>query len=276
MKPRLAEYEKTMLRDRPSCRVCGPASGPAPWHVRWTNIDRRLAIAHSRVEVTDKLMPALKAAEGAAVLAFVNAHAMNLAASQEQFAHALSRCDVLLRDGSGLALHLRLRRRSPGLNLNGTDLIPAVIRQFDGQRMALLGTREPFLEDARRKIRSDIAPLSEIDVEHGFHDTSHYVQLALRRRPRLIVLGMGMPKQEHLAVALRQAIDFPCLIVCGGAIIDFLGGKTSRAPACLRRAGLEWTYRLLLEPRRLFRRYVVGNPLFLARSLAHLFLSRRG
>jgi exopolysaccharide biosynthesis WecB/TagA/CpsF family protein len=76
-----------------------------------------------------------------------------------------------------------------------------------------------------------------------------------------------MPRQEQVAVLLRAALGYPCLIVCGGAILDFLGGKTSRAPVWLRRTGLEWAYRLALEPRRLFSRYVLGNPLFVSRAL---------
>jgi hypothetical protein len=66
--------------------------------------------------------------------------------------------------------------------------------------------------------------------------------------------------------------------VCGGAIIDFMGGKTSRAPVWMRKTGLEWVYRLMIEPRRLFHRYVVGNPVFLARaiSLARATLRQQG
>lgn len=79
---------------------------------------------------------------------------------------------------------------------------------------------------------------------------------------------MGMPKQEAVAAKLA-AIGGPCLIVCGGAILDFLGGKVSRAPEWLRRLGGEWLYRLLREPKRLFMRYVVGNPLFLLRTLLY-------
>ena len=67
---------------------------------------------------------------------------------------------------------------------------------------------------------------------------------------------------------LRAALGFPCLIICGGAIIDFLGGKIPRAPRWMRRTGLEWAFRLALEPRRLFRRYVIGNPVFIARTLS--------
>jgi exopolysaccharide biosynthesis WecB/TagA/CpsF family protein len=56
------------------------------------------------------------------------------------------------------------------------------------------------------------------------------------------------------------------VIVCGGAILDFLGGGATRAPAWMRRLGIEWLYRLAREPRRLFKRYVLGNPLFLSRA----------
>ena len=76
----------------------------------------------------------------------------------------------------------------------------------------------------------------------------------------------------HKADPLDQVVQGlarggPCLIVCGGAILDFLGGKVSRAPLWLRRLGGEWIFRLMREPKRLFMRYVVGNPLFLLRAL---------
>jgi N-acetylglucosaminyldiphosphoundecaprenol N-acetyl-beta-D-mannosaminyltransferase len=82
------------------------------------------------------------------------------------------------------------------------------------------------------------------------------------------VLGMGMPKQEAIAARLA-ASGVPCLVVCGGAILDFLGGKVTRAPNWVRRLGCEWMFRLIGEPQRLFRRYVVGNPMFLLRTLIY-------
>ena len=94
-----------------------------------------------------------------------------------------------------------------------------------------------------------------------------YVELAQVYQPALIVLGMGMPRQEEVAAALRSTLNYPCLIVCGGAIIDFWAGKTPRAPLWVRRVGMEWGFRLVMEPRRLFQRYVIGNPLFLIRAL---------
>jgi exopolysaccharide biosynthesis WecB/TagA/CpsF family protein len=202
------------------------------------------------------------------VLAFVNAHAMNSIVGSRKFFHCLLQADMLLRDGSGMAILLRLLNQPAGLNLNGTDLIPKVIRLYQGRKIAFFGTQDPYLSKAVEVVKTEHAPGSECISAHGFLDVTKYVQLAAQHRPSLIVLGMGMPRQEDVACMLRGALGYPCLIVCGGAIIDFMGGKTSRAPRWMRAVGLEWVYRLAKEPRRLFQRYVVGNPLFLARALA--------
>ena len=75
-----------------------------------------------------------------------------------------------------------------------------------------------------------------------------------------------MPKQKLLAEMLAKRLEGPILIVNGGAILDFMAGRFQRAPTLLRRLGLEWSYRLWLEPRRLWRRYVIGNAVFMARA----------
>ncbi len=243
-----------------------PEAGTGVWQARW----QRLAGAVQRVQSARgeaQLLDSLSATGQPRVLAFVNAHAMNSAAASTAFFDAVMAADLVLRDGSGMAILLRLLGLKPGLNLNGTDLIPKILRRHAGRSIALFGTEDPYLARAQERVMSELAPGSTCVSAHGFLDTAHYVRLAAAHRPALIVLGMGMPRQEEVAGTLRAALGHPCLIVCGGAIIDFLGGKTSRAPAWLRGLGLEWAYRLALEPRRLFRRYVIGNPLFLARAL---------
>ena len=131
--------------------------------------------------------------------------------------------------------------------------------------MAFWGTQQPYLNQAVQRCEAlfGVVPVS---VHDGFASVDTYLELASARQPQLIVLGMGMPKQEAVAARLAASAG-PCLIVCGGAILDFLGGKVSRAPLWLRRLRGEWVYRLLREPKRLFIRYVVGNPLFLLRAL---------
>lgn len=237
----------------------------AAWQPRWHELVSELVRVHSpRGE--EQLLDWLVRTGEPRVLAFVNAHAMNSAALSREFFDSLAAADVLLRDGIGMAILLRLLNQTPGLNLNGTDLIPRILDRCEGKTVALFGTQDPYLSRARSVLERRVPGIRCVAV-HGFLDTARYVRFAVAHRPAVIVLGMGMPRQEQVAVALRAAIGFPCLIVCGGAIIDFLGNKTSRAPAWLRHSGLEWMYRLALEPRRLFRRYVLGNPVFLARAL---------
>jgi N-acetylglucosaminyldiphosphoundecaprenol N-acetyl-beta-D-mannosaminyltransferase len=245
--------------------MAAPAS--RDWQPRWQQLVRGVVRVHTeRGEA--QLLDSLAQPKEPLVLAFVNAHAMNAAAASRKFFDALMAADIVLRDGIGMAILLRLLNQSPGRNLNGTDLIPKILRRYAGRSIALFGTEDPYLRQARDKVMTQLAPGSRVLTTHGFLETADYVKLAAAQKPELIVLGMGMPKQEEVAGTLRAAVGYPCLIVCGGAIIDFMGGKTSRAPAWMRSTGLEWAYRLALEPRRLFHRYVVGNPVFLARSLS--------
>jgi exopolysaccharide biosynthesis WecB/TagA/CpsF family protein len=237
------------------------------WKPRWQELVKGIVRVHS-ARGQEQLIESLARPDRPTVLAFVNAHAMNSAAVSAPFFEALMSADLLLRDGAGMSILMKLLNQPPGLNLNGTDLIPKVLRSYAGRPIALFGTQDPYLARAQAAVVSRIALHSPCVVAHGFLDTPNYVRLASAHRPSVIVLGMGMPRQEEVAAVLRAALGHPCLIVCGGAIIDFLGGKTSRAPALLRGAGLEWAYRLALEPKRLFRRYVIGNPLFISRALS--------
>lgn len=245
--------------------VAAPLEADA-WQSRWRELVQGVVRVHTgRGE--QQLLESLAHPREPQVLAFVNAHAMNSAAASKKFFDAIICADIVLRDGIGMAILLRMLNQPPGLNLNGTDLIPKILRLYAGRQIALFGTQDPYLRRARDKVMNQLAPGSSVITTHGFLETGDYVHLAATHKPDLIVLGMGMPRQEEVACVLRNAVGYPCLIVCGGAIIDFMGGKTSRAPAWMRKTGLEWAYRLALEPKRLFHRYVVGNPVFLARAL---------
>jgi N-acetylglucosaminyldiphosphoundecaprenol N-acetyl-beta-D-mannosaminyltransferase len=234
------------------------------WQVRWRTMLQRLQVV-SELSDAQKLLDALSVSSSPTVLGFVNAHAMNLLASNADYYHALSSADVLLRDGSGMSILLRRQGLQPGLNMNGTDFIPQLLAAFKGRRVAFWGTQEPFLSAAVHQGQQCFG-VDVVSAHHGFDDEDAYLMLARQVQPELIVLGMGMPKQEIVAARIA-ALGAPCVIVCGGAILDFLGGKVTRAPQWVRRIGCEWLYRLTLEPVRLFKRYVLGNPVFLLRSI---------
>ncbi|CAK15256.1 WecB/TagA/CpsF family glycosyltransferase [Pseudomonas entomophila] len=234
------------------------------WRIRWKSLVETLHVVGDP-SAEQRLIERLSRPDKTTVLAFVNAHAMNLATHNVEFGKALTMADVLLRDGSGMAILLRQLGLEPGLNMNGTDFIPKLLAAYKGRRVAFWGTREPYLGQAVSR-SVECFGIQPVSVRDGFAELDNYLRLARETQPELIVLGMGMPKQEALAAALAVNGE-PCVVVCGGAILDFLGGKVERAPQWLRRLGGEWVFRLAREPRRLFMRYVVGNPLFLLRAV---------
>ena len=213
------------------------------------------------------LLERAMAVSGVEVMSFVNAHGFNVSAKTKDFAHALTGSDMLLRDGSGMKILMKIMGRDPGANLNGTDLIPQIIARYSKADLpiALLGTQEPWLSNTAGKLRDEGANIALI--ADGFQTETHYLDLLRDTPVRLTVLGMGMPKQERVSMLLREKLDGPMLVINGGAVIDFMGGKVTRAPLWMRKTGIEWLYRLIKEPRRLFRRYVIGNVAFLWRAL---------
>ncbi|UHG92235.1 WecB/TagA/CpsF family glycosyltransferase [Spirosoma oryzicola] len=211
----------------------------------------------------DRLFKSALASRNCTIISFINAHAFNICYRNDQFAEALLKSDWLLRDGKGIEILYKSIGRKPGVNMCGTDTIPQLLTLAKNKRIALIGTEEPYLQQA-----SDFLTQKGSNVvltAHGFHAIANYLPLIQQARPDVVVLGMGMPKQEQLSIYLKEQLDFPCVIVNGGAIIDYWGNKVVRAPNWVRQVGGEWAFRLLLEPRRLFTRYVIGNFVFLRR-----------
>lgn len=239
-----------------------PDASP-PWTSLWRSVVRRVSVARDDSDLSTLLARFVDGA-GVRTLGFVNAHALNSCVADPDFAADLLDLDHIVRDGIGVHALYRLIGAHSGLNLNGTDLLPRLIERFTGQRIALFGTRLPFVERVAERLRRELG--CDVVCADGFQLDGYYLERVARERPALVVLGMGMPKQERVARLMKHGLHQDVAIVCGGAILDFLSGSKPRAPRWMRRAGLEWAFRLGLEPRRLFARYVIGNPLFLMRT----------
>lgn len=198
-------------------------------------------------------------------IAFVNAHAFNLACRDANFYSAIRQSDLLLRDGIGVEILFRMLGSDPGENLNGTDLIPQLLeRSFKNKRVAIFGSAQEELDKAEVLLRN--SGLNVVATVDGFQSEDTYLESLRENVPDVVILAMGMPKQEILSITL-QAEMTSLVTVNGGAIIDFLAGKVERAPRWVRACHMEWCFRLFMEPKRLFRRYVVGNVVFLSRAV---------
>lgn len=207
-----------------------------------------------------QLLDALTSLSQPTILSFLNQHGVNIAFSSSDFRAAIERSDVLLRDGVGVELCLRAIGRPAGHNCNGTDLIPQILSRYSGRGVAVFGTRDPWLAQGCERIEA-LGP-EIVAAHHGFSPDDVYIAEVERTKPALILLAMGMPRQEVLAAKLAASCEHPCLIVNGGAIVDFLAARFPRAPVVIRRMRLEWLFRLAREPRRLCRRYVAGGVAF--------------
>ncbi len=234
------------------------------WKARWYALVRKIRVVRD-VDDENLLLEELTTLNFPKVIGFVNSYAMNSVVENTTFFNSLYGADILLRDGSGMAMlfaHLGINK---GLNMNGTDFIPKLLEVYRGKNVALWGTQEPYLRQAVLLAQSKYG-VKIVSSHHGFDPEHVYVELADECKPDLIILGMGMPKQEKIAAMIRNK-HIPTLVVCGGAIIDFMGDKIKRAPMRIRQLGFEWLYRLILEPKRLYKRYVLGNPVFIFRLL---------
>ncbi|MCW2293480.1 MULTISPECIES: WecB/TagA/CpsF family glycosyltransferase [Pseudomonas] len=202
------------------------------------------------------------------ILGFLNQHGYNIVQNDTEARRHFLKVNYLLRDGIGVKLACSLNGLAPGANLNGTDFIPSLIRHLlesehsDSYQLFAMGTSEPWVNLGASALFGD-RTFHAID---GFQPTERYLEFVREHlQPEkipLIVMGMGMPRQEEVAVSLQRDLGRPALMICGGAILDFAAQRFSRAPAVVRKFGMEWAYRLLMEPRRLFSRYIIGIPRF--------------
>lgn len=224
----------------------------------------KLAIIEDDAELTTFLKK-ITNPSSATIISFLNAHAFNLACENDDFRAALLRSDYLVRDGVGMYFCLRFMGVNPGINLNGTDLIPKILKCFVNKRVSLCGIQMPYIEKAANAMRG--WGCNVVAYFDGFQPEEVYIKKLAQVKPDIIVLGVGIPEQERLSIVLRDTLKQPCLIINGGAVLNFLSMRIPRAPLCFRKVGLEWFFRLLVEPRRLWKRYLVGNFIFMVRIL---------
>jgi exopolysaccharide biosynthesis WecB/TagA/CpsF family protein len=203
------------------------------------------------------------------MLAYVNAHTLNLAFRDKSLREALADSDLVMNDGIGLNLAARMRGDRFPENLNGSDFTIKLL-ELAAQRdwgVFLFGGQPGVADAATRRLIARIEDLKVVGTLDGFSMKSDQMiaQHIRDTRAKLLVVALGSPIQE-LWLAQNLHATGAVLGVGVGAFLDFNAGRVRRAPRWMNRLGLEWCFRLTLEPGRLWRRYVIGNPLFLSRA----------
>lgn len=234
---------------------------------------QKITITHSLDETVKVILSEQDVVQNILIVSFINAHAMNLAHQDRLFYDSLISSDLLFRDGIGMKLLLKSVSIDPGFNANGTDVIPAFLSAIRNKKLALIGSRLNVANACKLELETRGHNVEYHD--HGFHDDEYYIQKITHSNVEVVILGMGMPRQEILAKKLKEISSRRLLIINGGAIIDFVSGTVSRAPIFVRKIGCEWLYRLFKEPKRLWRRYVYGNFRFLVGVVVYSFRDKK-
>lgn len=202
---------------------------------------------------------------------FVNAHCINTACSDAQYRADLRNADLVLPDGSGLLIGSRILKRPILENLNGTDLLPKICKLAARNSLGLylLGGKNGVAEAAAERLIEMYPGIRVVGKHHGYfsEDESHDIVRDINNaRPDILLVAMGVPLQEKWAARHIDDLDVKVCFAVGG-LLDFMSERVSRAPSWLRRIGMEWMWRLWQEPRRLWKRYLIGNFVFMGRVL---------
>ena len=210
---------------------------------------------------------------------FVNADCVNIAFRNRAYASALRQASLVFADGVGMKIAGDALGRPLRDNVNGTDLFPLLAEALAARRRGvyLLGGRPGVPEGVAEWLATHHPELRLCGAWHGYFSAAEeatVVREIATSGADLLLVAFGEPRQtlwiaEHLA-----ELNVPVAMGVGG-LFDFFSGRQLRAAEWQRRAGLEWLYRLYREPRRLWRRYLIGNAVFLAR-LARVWWHRRG
>lgn len=210
---------------------------------------------------------------------FVNAHCINVAAANANYLSVLQDGTSLFADGSGMRFASKLAGSPFKDNVNGTDLFPLICRDAAaaGIKLALLGARPGIPQRCADNMRNQFPGLEIVWVHDGYFSLDNEVEMidAINDSgAQILFVAMGVPMQEFWIARNSDRLHVPILLGVG-ALFDFYSGTMPRAPERMRQLGLEWLFRLIMEPRRMFVRYIVGNPVFIMRAVGRYLRGQR-
>ena len=211
--------------------------------------------------------------EGKLLINTINAHSYNTALKDPLFAEALMKGDALIPDGASIVMACRWLKAKcqPTERIAGWDLFSYEMERLNrrGGTCFFMGSSEKVLALIREKA-AKVYPNIRIETysppyKPAFSEEENraIVDAINQAQPDLLWIGMTAPKQEKWAYSHWKELDIHCHCGTIGAVFDFFAGTMERAPLWWQEHSLEWLYRLMKEPRRMWRRYIIGNMLFL-------------
>ena len=200
---------------------------------------------------------------------YVNAHVVNRSRELPDLADALRSADLVYCDGYGVRLAARTLDLPVPHRMTGADWVwgLAALCEAEDRSLYLLGSDPTLARAAAERLRRWYPRLRIAGSHHGYADlgspqNERVLEDINAAAPDIVLVGMGTPKQELWIARYADRLDADVLWSVG-ALFDYIAGRVPRAPRWLADNGLEWIFRLAIEPHRMWRRYLLGNPAFL-------------
>jgi len=212
-----------------------------------------------------------------AIVANVNVNAMNIAYEQPWFKKFLNDSEYVFCDGHGVMLGARLVGKKLPEKITYAQWFPFFCDFCEkcGFSLYFLGGEPGIAENAASNLKKRCPKLKIVGFSDGFFEKSvnsdenkAVIAKINAYKPNILLTSFGMPVQERWLSENWSKIDAN-IALTGGACLDYMAGKSKRPPKWMTNAGFEWLGRMMYEPKRLWKRYVVGNPLFFIRLLRY-------
>jgi len=202
---------------------------------------------------------------------YVNAHCLNIASEETYYRMLLNQADIVYADGISVVWSSRILGGCKLQKNTGADWIEAFCRfaEQESIRIYILAGGVGVAQKAKDNLLKSYPEIKIIGYSDGYFENKSEVQVLSEIRvlsPQVLFVGMGTPHQERWIYEHREEISAP---VCWGvgALFDYVAGIESRVPPWMGRVGLEWFYRLILDPVGKWERYIIGNPHFVTRII---------
>jgi exopolysaccharide biosynthesis WecB/TagA/CpsF family protein len=245
--------------------ITGNSQRPTPATLRFFDVD----MANTTMDETLEWLTGRARERQRTLLAFVNPDCLNTAYVNPDYLKVLQQASRVLPDGIGVNVGCRIKGVALRANLNGTDLFPRLCETLaeTGQSIFLLGAQPGRAEATAQAMRARFPNLRISGTHDGYFDSSEdaaVIHSINASGADILLVAMGAPRQELWLARYEDDLQVPVRMGVGG-LFDYYSGSIPRAPLWLREIGLEWVWRLLQEPSRMWKRYLIGNPLYLFR-----------
>lgn len=218
----------------------------------------------SEAQITQRILQ-LRQQDQQALVTYLNLDCLHKATLDAEYREILQNADLVCPDGIGLKLAILFCGQRKRAYTNATDFFLRLVRESagSGARLYFLGSEPGVAQAAAEVLRAQNPGLLIAGTHHGyFQDDTAMVEQINASGADVLLLGTGAPRQEKWLWKHRAALK-PKLLVAVGALFVWASGRQRRAPLLLQKLRLEWAWRILLEPQRLFRRYIMEDLPFL-------------